>query len=326
MSERLFSLTYFKKLYDLQGEYFELTLGELSSLMTKKYELSYKDRAPGFIAGKLENNSRAVGNNVLNRSCLAVDFDHIVDLDMWWENFNSLYGDYYWIAYTSFSHSDKEGKLRIIIPLEKDITSGQYEDFITNVLEYSLNKEISVSIDKTTHQAKRFMYLHSSPINGKSFSYINKGKLFDVSWYPYGERADEKDTDYKEDEILYSSFKEAIEEFNKRYPGDKIYSSIKDEVYIEFFNAIDVMWFIQTKLSKVYINRYKNRFKYSGSNSGMCGAVVYNNSLFSNHDSDPAGNGHTHGAFSLLKIHLCAGTYISALNYTKRLLNPRFYE
>jgi hypothetical protein len=171
------------------------------------------------------------------------------------------------------------------------------------------------------------MFLHSSPIGGKGFFYFNEGsKLFDISWYPYGEYSNNRNKDYVEYELLYPTYKEAIEAFNTKYPGDKIYTAIKDEEYINFFNSIDVMWFIQTKLSKVYIDQYKNRFKYRGSNSGMCGAVVYNNSLYSNHDSDPACNGHTHGCFSLLKIHLCDNVYISALNYVKRLLNPRFYE
>ena len=326
MEERLFGVTYFQRLYDNQGQYYKLTLLELKEMMMKKYEVPYKDNAPGFIAGELESNSKEIGLKVLSRSCLVVDFDHIPVLEDWWDNFYSYYKDYCWMAYTSYSHSDKEAKIRIIIPLEKDVPSGQYEDFITNVLCYSLNKGVAESIDKTTHQSKRFMFLHSSPVGGQGFSYFNEGKLFDISWYPYGSYSDERTKDYSDYEILYPTFKEAIEEFNKRYPGDLIYSAIKDEVYIEFFNSIDIMWFIQTKLPKVYIDRYKNRFKYKGSNSGMCGAVVYNNSLFSNHESDPACNGHTHGCFSLLKIHLCDNVYISALNFVKRLLNHRFYE
>ena len=326
MDERLFGITYFKRLYDNEGEYFELNLEELNNLLSKVYQVDYKDRAPGFIAGRLEDNSKEIGKQVLSRSCLAVDFDHISDLSSWWDNFYELYKDYTWMAYTSFSHSEKEGKIRIIIPLEKDVPSGQYEDFITNVFEYTLNKEVSLSIDKTTHQSKRFMYLHSTPVGGKGFTYFNKGKLFDISWYPYGEYTNTRSKDYEEYEVLYPTFKEAIEAFNAKYPGDKIYSAIKDEEYISFFNSIDVMWFIQNRLSKVYTDRYRNRFKYHKSSSGMCGAVVYNNSLFSNHDSDPACNGHTHGCFSLLKIHLCDNVYISALNFVKRLLNPRFYE
>lgn len=326
MSNRLFGITYFGRLYENQGEYFELTIEELSELLTKKYEVQYKDRAPGFIAGKLEDDSKEITKKVVSRSCLAVDFDHIHDLDSWWDNFNLLFKAYYWIAYTSFSHSDKEGKIRIIIPLEKDVPPEQYEDFINNIFAYSLNKEIASSVDKTTYQSKRFMFLHSSPTGNKSFNYINRGKLLDISWYPYGEYSSEREKDYSSYESLYPTYKEAIEAFNLKYPGDKIYSAIKDEEYIEFFNSIDMMWFIKNKLSKIYTDNYKNRFKYFKSGSGMCGAVVYDNSLFSNHDSDPACNGHTHGCFNLLKLHLCDNVYISALNYIKRLLNPRFYE
>lgn len=325
MSERLFGITYFNKLYENQGEYFELSLEELNTMLSKKHEVQYKNNAPGFIAGRLEDNSKEMGKIVYSRSCLAVDFDHIRDMDSWFDNFDNLFGEYTYMMYTSFSHSKLEGKVRVIIPLEKDITPGQYSDFINNIFCYSLNKEIAQSIDKTTHESKRFMYCHSTPIGGSGFYYNNSGKLLDLSWYPYGEHSNERE-EYEEIEALYPTYKEAIESFNQKYPGNKIYSAIKDEEYIEIFNSIDIMWFIQTKLSKIYIDRYKNRFKYYKSNSGMCGAVVYNNSLFSNHDSDPACNGHTHSCFSLLKIHLCDNTYISALNHIKRLLNPRFYE
>lgn len=327
MKDRLFGITFFDRLYNSQGQFFELTLEELRDFLSKKYEVRYKDNAPGFIGGRLEGDSREGGSRVINRSCLSVDFDHITNMDTWFDNFYDLFKDYQYMMYTSFSHSDLEGKVRVIIPLLKDISPGQYSDFINNIFGYSLNKEISSSVDRTSHEPKRFMYLHSSPIGGKGFFYHNEAdNLFDISWYPYGEMADNKDTEYVEIEALYADYKEAIEAFANKYPGDKIYSSIKDEEYINFFDSIDISWFVQNKLSKVYVDRYKNRYKYAKSNSGVCGAVVYNNTLFSNHDSDPAGNGFSHGCFSLLKLHLCGGAYISALNHIKRLLNPGLYE
>lgn len=326
---RVFGITYFGRLYDNKGQFFEISLEELKALATREYNVEYKDRAPGTIYGKLEKDSKEQGTNVLYRSCLAVDFDHIKSLNDWYDNFNELFSKYTYIMYTSFSHSDLEGKIRVIIPLKKDVPAGQYEDFINNIFCYSLNKSIASSVDKTTFQAKRFMFCHSSPIGKKGFSYFNEGEdLLDISWYPYGTHANSKveDKDYKEIQILYPTYKEAIEYFNTKYQGNAIYSAIKDEEYIDIFNSIDMMWFIQTKLTKVYPEKYKNRFKYVRSSSGMCGAIVYDNMLYSNHDSDPACNGHTHSNFSLLKIHLCDGSYVAAINHIKRLLNYKFYE
>lgn len=328
MDNRLFGITYFPRLYETTGEYFELSIEELTGLLTKNYEVKYKDNAPGFIGGKLENNSREIGNQVLYRSCLSIDFDHITDLDTWFDAIQTILKDYYYIMYTSFSHSDLEGKIRVIIPLLKDIPAGLYSDFITNIFSYSLNRLVADSIDKTCHEPKRFMFLHSSPLGkNKGFTYVNKvEKYLDISWYPYGEHLSEKkESEYKEIESLYPTYKEAIETFNNKYPNEKAFGVIKDEEYIDFFNSIDIMWFVQNKLSKIYTNQYKNRFKYYKSASNVCGAVIYNNTLFSNHDSDPAGNGFSHGCFNLLKIHLCDGSYISALNHIKRILNPRLY-
>ena len=324
--DRSFGITYFNRLYDTQGSYHELNLDDLTSLVLKNFEVEYKDKAPGIVFGKLENNSRAFGTEVLSRSCLSIDYDHIDNLSEWGEALYTLLKDFYYILYTSFSHTKENARVRVIIPLAKDVCSEQYEDFINNVYCYSSNKILGKAIDKTTYQAKRFMFCHSCPIgNTEGFSYVNKGQLLDISWYPYGKKQ-ETDTQYKDTQAEFKDYSEAITYFNNNYPGDKIYSAIKDEEYIEIFNKIDIEWFIETKLNKVYVDKYKNRYRYVNSHSGINGAIVYNNVLFSNHETDPAGDGHTHGCFDLLQKHFCGDKYISAINYVKRLLNYRFYQ
>lgn len=323
---RLFGITYFNRLYDTQGSYYELSIDELKNLIIKNFEVEHKDKAPGIVFGKLENDSRAVGTKVINRSCLSIDYDHIANLTEWGNELYSLLKDYYYILYTSYSHTSKEARVRVIIPLAKDVAPEQYEDFVNNIYCYSLNKTLSEAIDKTTYQAKRFMFCHSCPIgNSEGFSYVNEGQLLDISWYPYGAKQ-ETNEEYKNIEAEFSNYQKAIEYFNNKYSGNKIYSVIKDEEYIDIFNKIDIEWFIQTKLNKVYTDKFKNRYRYVNSHSGVNGAIVYNNVLYSNHETDPAGDGHTHGCFDLLKIHICDDKYVSAINYVKRLLNYRFYE
>lgn len=324
--DRVFGITYFDRLYDVQGSYYRLTLEELTSLVLKNFEVEYKDRAPGIVFGELENNSRASGTNVLNRSCLSIDYDHIDNLNEWGSELYNLLKDYYYILYTSFSHTKESARVRVIIPLAQDVSPLQYEDFVNNVYCFSTNKILGKAIDKTTYQAKRFMFCHSCPIgNTEGFSYVNKGQLLDISWYPFGIK-EEIAEGYKDIQAEFDDYQKAIEYFNTKYPGDKIYTAIKDEEYIDIFNKIDIEWFIQTKLSNVYVDRYKNRYRYANSHSGVNGAVVYNNVLYSNHETDPAGDGHTHGCFDLLMLHLCGNKYTSAINYVKRLLNYRFYE
>ena len=325
--DRLFGITYFNRLYDTQGSYYKLSLDDLTSLVLKNFEVEYKDKAPGIVFGEIENNSRASGTAVLTRSCLSIDYDHIDDLSKWGGELYNLLKDYYYILYTSFSHTKENARVRVIIPLAKDVNPEQYEDFVNNVYCYSTNKILSEAIDKTTYQAKRFMFCHSCPIgNTEGFSYVNKGQLLDISWYPYGNKQDARDSEYKDSQAEFENYQKAIEYFNNKYPGNKIYSAIKDEEYIDIFNKIDIEWFIETKLNKIYVDRFKNRYRYVNSHSGVNGAIVYNNVLYSNHETDPAGDGHTHGCFDLLAMHICDNKYVSAINYVKRLLNYRFYQ
>lgn len=335
---RLFKITYFNRLYDPQGQLYELTLKELVDMVCVNYEVIYKDQAPGVIYGTLEGNSRGSGTKVLTRSCIAVDYDHIKNLDEWFSCFTSMMKDYVYIMYTSFSHKMGEhgediggSRVRVIIPLSRDISVEQYEAFVNDIFCYSGSKILLGAVDKTSYQAKRFMFCHSSPVGGKGFTYVNglEGEnLLDISWYPVPDKlvGETRDDEYEQITCEYADFNEAVKAFNEKYPGDTIYKSIKDEEYIDFINKVNIEWFIQTRLSNVYVDRYKNRYRYVHSESGVNGAIVYNNVLYSNHDSDPAGNGHTHGVFSLLKIHLCGGDYVPAINYVKRLLNYRFYE
>ena len=272
--DREFGITYFDRLYNTQGSYFKLSLDELTNLVLKNFEVEYKDKAPGIVFGELENNSRESGTNVLSRSCLSIDYDHIDDLNEWGNELYNLLKDYYYILYTSFSHTSKSARVRVIIPLAKDVCPEQYEDFVNNVYCYSLNKVLGKAIDKTTYQAKRFMFCHSCPLgNTEGFSYVNKGQLMDISWYPYGTKKDVTG-DYKVSLAEFSDYQKAIEYFNNKYPGNAIYSAIKDEEYIDIFNKIDIEWFIQTKLNKIYVDKFKNRYRYVNSHSGINGAIV----------------------------------------------------
>ena len=334
-----FKITYFDNLYNPQGQLYDLSLEELIKVVSKNYEVPYKDNVCGIIYGELENNSRGSGTKVISRSCIAVDYDHISNLDLWFTEFCNLWHNYKFIMYTSFSHKmgrDDLGnkidigqaRIRVIIPLECEVRTNVYEDFVNDIFCFSGSPVLTSSIDKSSYQAKRFMYCHSCPIgNTDGFVYVSPGtKLLDISWYPSVKVDSNINTKYAEMPCEYANFDEAVKAFNSKYTGDSIYKSIKDEEYIDFINKVDISWFIQTRLSHIYVDRFKNRYRYVNSESGSRGAVVYGNVLFSNHSSDPAGNGHTQSVFNLLKIHLCEDTYISALNYVKRLLNYRFYQ
>lgn len=329
------NITYFENLYNPQGQLFNLSLDELYHLIIRNFEVPYKDNAPLVIYGTLENNNRGSGSKVISRSCIAVDYDHISNLNEWFDAFCSQWDKYTFFMYSSFSHKMGEdgldigqARIRVIIPLECEVSPSIYENFVNDVFCYNGPSCLQGAIDKSSYQAKRVMFCHSCPIGNKDgFTYANTGKLLDISWYPVISNTCESITnnDYPVSSCEYPDFNSAIIAFNNKYEGNNIYKSIKDEEYIDFMNKVDINWFIQNKLSHIYINKYKNRYKYVNSESGMNGAIIYGNVLYSNHSSDPANNGHTNSVFNLLKIHCCNGDYVSALNYSKRLLNYRYY-
>lgn len=124
--------------------------------MKKGQQDNIKD-VGGFVGGHLREGRRKNGN-VLCRSMLTLDMDY-ADRDIW-ENIKMLY-DFKCLVYTTHKHTEENPRLRLLIPLSRDISEEEYPAVARMVA-----KEIGIDMfDDTTYEPCRLMYFPSTSIN-----------------------------------------------------------------------------------------------------------------------------------------------------------------
>lgn len=242
----------------------------------------------GFVGGYVKDGKRKK-ENVLKRSILTLDADFaseefITDLDLQY--------DFAWAVYSTHKHQPKKPRLRLIIPLTREVTPEEYEAVARKIAE-PLDMNV---FDDTTYQASRLMFWPSCPSDGEYvFEYNDSHWLdpdavlsqyrdwTDITLWPVSER-----------EVL-SRKKQA----NRQ--GDP---TEKKGLIGSFCRTYGIHDVISMYLSDVYseCTNYTDRYTYTeGSTSG--GLVLYDDKwAYSNHGTDPA-SGKLCNAFDLVRIH-----------------------
>ena len=142
--------------------------------MTKAQQDQIKD-VGGFVAGHLKEGKRKSGT-VLSRSMLTLDMDHgipgIVDeLEM-------LFG-FQCCIYSTHKHTPEQPRLRLIIPMIRDISEEEYPAVSRKVAQ-----EIGLDMfDDTTYQPHRLMYWPSTSSNGEFVYRQIDGEILDPDEY-----------------------------------------------------------------------------------------------------------------------------------------------
>ena len=126
--------------------------------MTKAQQDQIKD-VGGYVAGHLKDGRRKNGT-VLSRSMLTLDMDHgTPDIA---DELEMLFG-YKCCIYSTHKHTPEEPRLRLIIPLLRDISEEEYPAVARKVAQ-----EIGMDMfDDTTYQPHRLMYWPSTSANGE---------------------------------------------------------------------------------------------------------------------------------------------------------------
>ena len=115
----------------------------------------------GFVGGHLREGRRKNGM-VLCRSMLTLDMDY--GEPGIWEKITMLH-DFRCCVYSTHKHTPEKPRLRIIIPLSREITEEEYPAVARMVA-----KVIGIDLfDDTTYEPCRLMYWPSSSINGEFF-------------------------------------------------------------------------------------------------------------------------------------------------------------
>lgn len=242
----------------------------------------------GFVGGVINGQRKAT--NVKGRDLITLDLDNIPEngTDMILKRVDGLGCGY--AVYSTRKHETSKPRLRVIIPLSREVSADEYEPIARKLAEI-IGMEYA---DPTTFQASRLMYWPSCSSDGKYvFTYGDKpfvsadGILSmyedwkDVSKWPAVpgqtpvQKLAQKQGDPKEKQGLVGAF-------------------------CRLYNVYAAMDLIPGEYIECDI---PGRFTFSGG-STTGGAIVYDdgNFLYSHHATDPAG-GKLCNAFDLVRLH-----------------------
>ena len=241
----------------------------------------------GFVGGQLREGRRKNGM-VLCRSMLTLDMDY--GEPGIWDEIDLLH-DFRCCVYSTHKHTPEHPRLRIIIPLARDITENEYPAVARMVA-----KEIGIDLfDDTTYEACRLMYWPSTSANGEFFYKAKEGPLLDPDAY-LAKYADWHDASTwpvssRQSEAVRRSITQQADPLEK--PG----------IVGAFCRAYTIEEAIETFLSDVYEPSSMNgRYDYIPADSAA-GVVVYDGKFaYSHHATDPV-CGKLLNAFDLVRLH-----------------------
>ena len=244
----------------------------------------------GFVGGSLKDGRRKI-DHVVSRSMLTLDADNdptslLTDLDV-------IGGDYAWAVYSTHKHTPTHPRLRLIIPLDRDVTVEEHE-----AIARMIASDYGIDIfDHTCFRATQLMYWPSASSDGEYVFETGDGPFLSA------DKVLGRYTDWKD-----ISFWPRSESEQKKARGEGVGRKQKDPlekpgVVGAFCRTYGITDAIDTFLGDVYEpTGAEDRYTYkSGSTSG--GLVIYDDKFaYSNHATDPA-SGILCNAFDLVRIH-----------------------
>ena len=258
--------------------------------MSKEDQDRIKDIG-GFVGGHLKDGRRKTGY-VAARQIITLDLDF--PPENFWDGLMDNFALTSAMAvYSTHKHSPKTPRFRLIIPLDRDVTTDEYEAIARKVAD-----KIGIDyFDDTTFQPTGLMYWpsHSADVE-PYFNYYDAPFLSADS--VLAEYPDWTDTSYWPE----SSRMVGIRKKQADKQGDP---TAKKGLIGAFCRTYTITQAIATFLPDVYTATSKpDRYTYAAG-STAAGLVVYDGDLFafSNHSTDPAG-GQLCNAFDLVRIHL----------------------
>lgn len=254
--------------------------------MSKAEQDRIKD-VGGFVGGSLKNGRRRQ-ENVQTRQLLTLDADFadpglVDELD--------LLLDYGYAYYSTHKHSPKKPRLRLLIPLNREVTPDEYEAIGRKVAE-----EIGIDIfDDTTYQPNRMMFLPSVSSDAEYlFDY------YDAPWLD----ADNVLAKYSDwTDISYWPESSRVKKERKKKADKQGDPLEKSGLIGAFCRTYSIREAIDTFLYEVYEPcATDDRYTYK-EGSTAAGLVLYDDKFaYSNHATDPAGQ-KLCNAFDLVRIH-----------------------
>jgi predicted P-loop ATPase len=254
--------------------------------MTKAQQDQIKD-VGGYVAGHLKDGRRKNGT-VLSRSMLTLDMDHgTPDIA---DEMEMLFG-YKCCIYSTHKHTPEEPRLRLIIPLSRDISEEEYPAVSRKVAQ-----EIGMDMfDDTTYQPHRLMYWPSTSANGEFVYKDIDGEMLDPNVYL------EKYDDWRDASTwpVSSRQSKAVQKAAKQV-ADPL---TKEGIVGVFCRTYGIREAIEKFLPDIYApSAMEGRYDYIPADSAAGVTIIDEKFSYSFHATDPASM-RLLNAFDVVRVH-----------------------
>lgn len=242
----------------------------------------------GFVMGKLKGGRRKK-DCVVFRSALTLDMDYATgDIPEQIE----MFFDFRCIIYSTHKHTAENPRLRLVIPLSRNISPDEYVAVARKGAE-DIGMEL---FDDTTYEPSRLMYWPSTSADGEFVFRDIEGEILnpDIVLARYKDWRDSS-------EWPVSSRQQSVVQREMKKQADPL---AKDGVIGAFCRTYGIEEAIETFLPEVYQpSAMPGRYDYVPADS-QAGVVVYEGKFaFSHHATDPA-CGTLMNAFDMVRIHI----------------------
>lgn len=254
--------------------------------MSKAQQDDVKD-VGGYVLGRLKGGRRKK-DCVLSRSALTLDMDYahadVADQIEMFQTFGCF-------IYSTHKHTKEKPRLRLIIPLVREVTPDEYMAVSRKVAE-----EIGMELfDDTTYEPSRLMYWPSTSADGEFFFHEITGEPLDpdevLSRYKDWKDVSSWPVSNRQHSIVQKDIKKQEDPLQKR------------GVIGAFNRTFTITQAIDTFISDVYQpSSMPGRYDYVPADSAA-GVVIYEDVFaYSHHATDPA-CGKLVNAFDVVRIH-----------------------
>ena len=255
--------------------------------MTKAQRGRVKD-CGGFVGGTLQG-ARRKASDVTGRFLVTLDIDYGTSSTP--EIIADMLAGTAWCLYTTHSHTPKDPRFRLVVPLSREVTAEEYCPIARRIAD-----DIGITLfDQSTYEPSRLMYWPSAPRDAEFIGLTGEGDPADA------------------DAILnsYTDWRNVAEwpvDPRGTQPAAKGTKqedpTTKTGIIGAFCRCYGIAEAIETFLPGVYTpTAQEDRWTFAeGSTHG--GMVTYDNLwAFSHHGTDPCG-GKLCNAFDLVRLHL----------------------
>jgi len=253
----------------------------------KKEERDKAKDKGGFVGGLLRDNRRT-RETVVSRSMLTLDADRaeVGFIDEFIKNCG-----YSACVYTTHGHTPEKPRIRIIIPLTRDVTPDEY----VAITRFFANECGIDQFDECSYIPNQLMYWPTTPVDGEYIFERNDKEWLNPDIYLA------KYPTWQDITTLPTSSKETLLRENSKNKQQNPLS--KDGLVGAFCRTYSITNAINTFLKDVYEPSVKEgRYDYIPADSNA-GVVVYDDIfVYSHHATDPA-CGMLLNAFDLVRIH-----------------------